>query len=146
MDVLDDADIIRAISHAKQLLALIDTFPITNPTSTPTTTSTSSNPQLGTLGTEGHSIETPCPSTTTDASGSEPDLILLLSSIRARYKLLCSSLGVRPRLVAAAGKDGSLGAGGDDEENGDVQVVVSEGVVQGIEGPMKGVDTRMLRY
>ncbi len=49
-------------------------------------------------------------------------------SIRARYRLLCTSLGTRPRLTAA--KDGSERAA----------------VVEGIEGPMKGVDTRQLRF
>ena len=61
----------------------------------------------------------------------------LLQSIRARYRLLCSSLSVRPRLGVAGA--GSSGAGEGDAGN--------EGyVVEGIEGPMKGVNTKQLLY
>ncbi|KAI9636716.1 uncharacterized protein MKK02DRAFT_45421 [Dioszegia hungarica] len=138
----------RAISHARQLLALIETFPTTNPTTAPATSATATSASAAPATPSSSSDQAPSSESAPalpDQGDTEPDLILLLSSIRARYKLLCSSLGVRPRLLAAAGKDGSSGAGV--ENDGDVQVVVqTEGVVQEIEGPMKGVDTRMLRY
>lgn len=74
------------------------------------------------------------------AAEPEPDLPSLLGSIRGRYKLLCASLGARPRLVAAPNQDPAEGGpqGSDMAEEG--------GVVEGIEGPMKGVDTRRLRF
>lgn len=66
---------------------------------------------------------------TPPSGGGEVDLEALLMSIRARYRLLCTSVGARPRLTAA--RDGSE---------------ASTAVVEGIEGPMKGVDTRQLRF
>lgn len=70
----------------------------------------------------------PAPRARGASPGGDVDLEGLLMSIRARYRLLCTSLGTRPRLTAA--KDGSERAA----------------VVEGIEGPMKGVDTRQLRF
>jgi hypothetical protein len=71
--------------------------------------------------------------TTNNPEAAEIDLTALVSNIRARYRLLCASLGVRPRL-AAAPSSGTSAAG-------------EEGmVVEGIEGPMKGVDTAKLKF
>lgn len=72
----------------------------------------------------------------TPVDGDEIDMSSLLANIRARYRLLCSSLGVKPRLTAlsATGDGGVLDA----NEVG--------GIVQGIEGPMKGVNTKQLLY
>lgn len=92
-------------------MELINSFPTDNPSSTSTSAGGSG-----------------------DEASAEVDLSALLSNIRARYKLLCASLGVRPRLVAAA-KDG-----------GSAQNEGRGGVVEGIEGPMKGVDTAKLKF
>lgn len=107
----------RALNHARQLLKLINTFPTSN------TSQTASDASSNAIGDGEGRLST-----------DEVDLPALLSSIRARYRLLCTSLGVRPRLVAA-----SAGATAEDETGG-------EKVVEGIEGPMKGVDTRKLLY
>jgi hypothetical protein len=80
---------------------------------------------------------------TETAATVEMDLPSLLSSIRARYRLLCSSLGARPRLTTASNKDGQDGENGYAGANG---AEIHGGVVQGIEGPMKGVDTRQLKF
>jgi len=71
---------------------------------------------------------------TISSAEDEIDISALLSSIRAKYRLLCTSLGIRPRLAVAPSSSTAS------EDN------LSEGVVVGIEGPMKGVDTRQLRY
>ena len=67
----------------------------------------------------------------------EIDLTTLVSNIRARYRLLCASLAVKPRLAAAsntsAASNGGEGAG---EGN----------MVEGVEGPIKGVDTSKLKF
>lgn len=96
----------RTVLHIKTLRELISQFPTTNPT-----------PAGG----------EPVP------EDEGPDLAALMSQIRARYRLLCTSVGARPRLVAVS-KDGTDGA------------LPSAGVVEGIEGPMKGVDTRQLKF
>jgi hypothetical protein len=71
--------------------------------------------------------------TTNNPEAAEIDLTALVSNIRARYRLLCASLGVRPRLAAAPSSGISNGG--------------EEGmVVEGIEGPMKGVDTAKLKF
>ncbi|WRT69015.1 uncharacterized protein IL334_005997 [Kwoniella shivajii] len=123
----------RALNHAQILLSLIETFPIENPSSTPIPIPNSSSSSLP-----------------VESSSAPLDLAGLLSNIRARYKLLCSSLGQRPRLqvahiVEAIPGSGASGAAPSTNQqfdsNGDRQ-----GVVQGIEGPMKGVDTRQLRF
>ena len=139
----------RALGHAKQLSSLIATFPVTNPTpipdapipsslqdsSLPSTHRPSSKP----------STKSPPSTTITDSSSSAPDLPTLLSSIRARYRLLCSSLNVRPRLSATkdgqdtTGRAGETGVELPGQDEG-------EGVVEGTEGPMKGVDARQLRF
>ena len=66
----------RALHHIKTLLEMISQFPLTNPS--------------------------PIESSET---GQELDILKLLRQIRSKYKILCSSLGVRPRIYAA---DGSL--------------------------------------
>lgn len=102
----------RALSHARQLLELIGSFPTSNPSSAQGDTA---------------------PDTTSIAEGREEvDLPALLANIRARYRLLCSSLGVRGRLVAAPQPNGTSPDGGT--------------AVEGIEGPMKGVDTSQLKF
>ncbi len=79
-----------------------------------------------------------------DAATDDQDLTALMSSMRARYKLLCTALGARPRLMAAPADSGDSGQAGQNKAEG------TEGaggaVVEGIEGPMKGVDTRLLRF
>ncbi|KAK6904329.1 hypothetical protein L486_08082 [Kwoniella mangroviensis CBS 10435] len=103
----------RALNHAQVLLSLIQSFPTTNPTP--------SQPN----------------NTITDEPKAEADLDLanLISNIRARYKLLCSSLNVKPRLQVAqiVEVDPRSGAG-------------ASGVDGGLDGPVKGVDTSQLRF
>jgi hypothetical protein len=65
----------------------------------------------------------------------EIDLTTLVSNIRARYRLLCASLGVKPRLATAANTS-TTSVGGDGEGN----------MVEGVEGPIKGVDTSKLKF
>ncbi|WWD06713.1 hypothetical protein V865_004808 [Kwoniella europaea PYCC6329] len=107
----------RALNHAQVLLSLIHSFPTTNPTPTPTP----SQPN----------------NTGTDEPKAEADLDLanLISNIRARYKLLCSSLNVKPRLQVAqiVEVDPRSGAG-------------ASGLDAGLDGPAKGVDTSQLRF
>jgi hypothetical protein len=67
----------------------------------------------------------------------EIDLTTLVSNIRARYRLLCASLGVKPRL-AAASITSTTSVGGDGEGAGNM--------VEGVEGPIKGVDTSKLKF
>ena len=104
----------RALGHAKQLLDLIGTFPTLNP-------SIESGP----------THNAPLARATSPAS---VDLPTLLGAIRARYRLLCSSLGIRPRLISAKDGQASLGIGTED------------GAGEGVEGPMKGVDTKKLLF
>ncbi len=108
----------RALVHIETLLNLISAFPIYNP-SEPT------------------ALTEPAASSANSDSDSS-DLAATLERIRARYRLLCSSLGIRSRLATAATKDGGVDELGEGSGGG--------GVVQGIEGPMKGVDTRLLRF
>jgi hypothetical protein len=76
------------------------------------------------------------PTSNTPEAG-EIDLTALVSNIRARYRLLCASLGVKPRLTAASDTN-TVSASGNDVENGQV--------VEGVEGPIKGVDTSKLKF
>lgn len=130
----------RALNHAKILLDLISKFPSSNPSDSATTTITPSTD----LDSGDMELDEPVPARQgTDGETVEVDLPALLSSIRARYRLLCSSLGARPRLATASNKDGQ------DENNGYAGANGAEiqgGVVQGIEGPMRGVDTRQLKF
>ncbi|KAJ3545284.1 hypothetical protein NMY22_g2502 [Coprinellus aureogranulatus] len=54
------------------------------------------------------------PSVAQAEAGSEVDILKLLRNIRSKYKLLCASLGVRPRVHAADGSEATQGNG----ENG----------------------------
>ncbi|GMK55833.1 hypothetical protein CspeluHIS016_0208890 [Cutaneotrichosporon spelunceum] len=117
---------VKSASHAAALLGLIAGFPTTNPSAGAAPT-TAQDVALAALDAEAQ--DSPRAARSRGASpAAEVDLEGLLMSIRARYRLLCTSLGTRPRLTAA--KDGSERAA----------------VVEGIEGPMKGVDTRQLRF
>lgn len=137
----------RSVAHANALLALIASFPTTNPSAGAAAATFGSVQDEADAAAEAQA-EAESPSQSEGVEGversrsrggtptreqGEVDLEALTSSIRARYRLLCTSLGQRPRLVAA-GKDGSVAQG------------EQAGVVQGIEGPMKGVDTRQLRF
>lgn len=112
------------MQHVATLRELIGHFPTTNPTPAPASSADAS--ELGPAQTGASE-----PAAAEDDNG--PDLAALMSQIRARYRLLCTGVGARPRLVAAS-KDGTDGA------------LPSAGVVEGIEGPMKGVDTRQLKF
>jgi hypothetical protein len=127
----------RALGHAKQLLSLIATFPTTNPTPVPAPSSAVTEPSP-----DPPLHPSPSELTTSPSSAAEIDLPSLLSSIRAKYKILCTSLSARPRLIAAPSKDGRDNTGDFSGLEGDGV----SGVVEGIEGPMKGVDTRQLRF
>ncbi|BEJ15842.1 hypothetical protein CspHIS471_0504470 [Cutaneotrichosporon sp. HIS471] len=117
---------VKSASHATALLGLIAGFPIVNP-SAGAAPITAQDIALADI--EAETSRTKSRSRgASPAAGGEVDLEGLLMSIRARYRLLCTSLGTRPRLTAA--KDGSERAA----------------VFEGIEGPMKGVDTRQLRF
>ncbi|KAF8603326.1 DUF1715-domain-containing protein [Ceratobasidium sp. AG-I] len=47
-------------------------------------------------------------------AGSELDIVRLFTQIRSRYKALCSTLGVRPRLLASGAISSGSPTGGDD--------------------------------
>jgi hypothetical protein len=93
----------RAAQHIRLILASIAQFPRVNPSSAPPSS-------VG------------GPAVTVEAglnTHPDPDLDItqLLRQIRSRYKVLCASLGVRPRLRAAGGaEDAGAGAAGVDEE------------------------------
>lgn len=70
------------MTNVQQLLSLVALFPTSN------ASSSSTEAQSSDAG----------PST----SAAEVDLSALVERIRARYKLTCSSLGIRPRMVAAS--------------------------------------------
>lgn len=120
----------RTQNHIQTLLNLISTFPTDNPTPIP----------------DGQPIQEPM----SDQGKEDPDLAVLLERIRARYKLLCSSLGVRPRLaVASRPEDVASTDTGTTETSG---VEGRDNVIMGAEGSgvakglIDGVDTRMLRF
>ncbi|OXG15463.1 hypothetical protein C366_04051 [Cryptococcus neoformans Tu401-1] len=125
----------RALGHAQTLLELIKTFPITNPTP-----SYRSDRVPESAATE-EDVSSP-------SSAPATDLASLLSLIRARYRLLCASLSVRPRLTSAVIVEANPGSGAAAAASPGIvdDGQFAEGVVQGIEGPMKGVDTRQLRF
>ncbi|KAH8090850.1 hypothetical protein HD553DRAFT_330412 [Filobasidium floriforme] len=124
----------RAQNHIQTLLNLISTFPTDNPTPVPDNSSVQPDATMN-AGTESLKPQ------------DEPDLAVLLERIRARYKLLCSSLGVRPRL-AVASRPEDTGPDLLPRETSGVEV----GIVMGAEGSgvakgmIDGVDTRMLRF
>ncbi|CAK9781682.1 unnamed protein product [Cutaneotrichosporon oleaginosum] len=120
----------KSAAHATALLALISSFPTTNPSAgaAPTTAQDVAMAAIEADEEAGEAGKNDAPAPAGRGRSPDVDLEALLMSIRARYRLLCTSLGTRPRLTAA--KDGSERAA----------------VVEGIEGPMKGVDTRQLRF
>jgi hypothetical protein len=101
----------RALQNVNQLLALVGLFPTVNQTSP----------------------DSPEGDPAAEASN-EPDLSALLERIRARYKLTCSSLGVRPRLTAAKMTDA-------DEEEGGGEALKGKVVVNGV-----GVSSKALLF
>ncbi|WWC91259.1 uncharacterized protein L201_006202 [Kwoniella dendrophila CBS 6074] len=113
----------RIINHAQILLGLIDSFPTINPSQP----QSSSNPPTSTS----ESV------LSSGLESKEIDLSNLISNIRSRYKLLCSSLNIKPRLQTAQFIEAIPGSGASN--------ITSE-VQEGIEGPVKGVDTRQLRF
>ena len=108
----------RPLQNLNQLLSLVALFPTINLSSTPDDDAPSS----------------PSQTTTTSSSSSEPDLSALLERIRARYKLTCSSLGIRPRLTAAKMTDA-------DEEEGGGEALKGKVVVNGV-----GVSSKALLF
>lgn len=133
-----------ALNHARVLGELISKFPMINPSETAKTTISTSDP-IQNLNTDSEEVSVPIATASIRESvegqgEKEVDMATLLSTIRARYRLLCTSLNVRPRLTtassASSGPDGFEGTEGG----------AASGVVEGIEGPMKGVDTRQLRF
>lgn len=82
----------KSLDHISSLLGLIDNFPTENP-SQPSTASTAP------VSISSSSLDAPNGSTNTE---DEIDLTRMLSQIRSRYKLLCSSIGVKPRLAPVA--------------------------------------------
>ncbi|KAK8843347.1 hypothetical protein IAR55_007004 [Kwoniella newhampshirensis] len=135
----------RALSHAQTLLDLIKSFPTINPTPTPTPAPISTGTQppapRSTFTAEDHT-----PALAPSESSIEIDLASLISNIRARYRLLCSSLSVRPRLTTAVIVTANPASGANNVVRHQGQEQGDEGVVEGIDGPMKGVDTRQLRF
>ncbi|CAA7264978.1 unnamed protein product [Cyclocybe aegerita] len=74
----------RANQHIRHLLELIAQFPRVNPSSTSASAASSSSS-----------------STSPKEEEKDLDISKLQRQIRSRYKALCSSLGVRPRLLSA---------------------------------------------
>ncbi|WWC64073.1 uncharacterized protein I303_106680 [Kwoniella dejecticola CBS 10117] len=133
----------RALSHAQILLSAISTFPTYNPSQPTTSTIPQDGDTTASELTESAEME----STNRQDKESEFELSSLTSNIRARYKLLCSSLNVKPRLqnaqfVEVQAGSGAGGATNTVRANGNG----IEGVQEGIEWPIKGVDTRQLRF
>ena len=127
-DTLHNIVILRAQSHIQTLLGLISTFPTDNPTPAP--------------GDE----PSDAPHSDTLKPNEEPDLAVLLERIRARYKLLCSSLGVRPRLAVASNPEDTASNGAIESsgiETATVRGAEGSGVARGM---IEGVDTRLLRF
>ncbi|KAI5450095.1 hypothetical protein NCC49_003722 [Naganishia albida] len=101
----------RTLKSIDQLLELIQSFPTINPT--PSSTS-------------------PVP-TTEDTT---TDLPSLITRIRAKYRLICSTLGTKPRLAVRQSVDGDVMA-----DRGE-----TEGVDSAHDGQPMGVDSRMLQF
>lgn len=76
----------RALANVEQVLLLVDSFPSTNDS-------------------------TLLDETNTTAATTDIDIPALLTSIRAKYRAACASLGMRARMVAVAGgEEGGKGA------------------------------------
>ncbi|WVF65579.1 hypothetical protein IAT40_000309 [Kwoniella sp. CBS 6097] len=139
----------RALNHAQALLELIASFPTTNPTPASAPAPTSAPNAVSTSDPIAVSVSV---SSESSSGRDQTDLASLISQIRAKYKLLCSSLGTRPRLAVAQIIEAKPGSGA---ANANVNANTSSGIVNGsapqtggsgFEGPMKGVDTRQLRF
>lgn len=110
----------RTLKSIDQLLRLIHSFPTINPT--PSSTALEEPP------------------TTTDAAPT--DLPALITRIRAKYRLICSTLGVKPRLVVRQSAEGDVMADRGDDSQGIEVVPAAEDRDQ----PMNGVDSRLLQF
>jgi hypothetical protein len=131
-DILHHVVIFRAHTHIQTLLGLISTFPTDNPTPAPEDDTLNAKPDTA--------------DSDTMKPNEEPDLAVLLERIRARYKLLCSSLGVRPRLVVASNPEETASNGAIESsgiETATVRGAEGSGVARGM---IEGVDTRLLRF
>lgn len=127
-----DVATLRAQAHIQTLLGLISTFPTDNPTPAPEDDTSNAAPDAS--------------DSDTIKPNEEPDLAVLLERIRARYKLLCSSLGVRPRLAVASNPEETANNGAIESsgvESATVRGAEGSGVARGM---IEGVDTRLLRF
>ncbi|ORX39118.1 hypothetical protein BD324DRAFT_649208 [Kockovaella imperatae] len=125
----------RALTHAKTLYEMIQGLPTSNPSPE------SGNPPSAAETDMDASANVDSAVTVADQGG-DFDLPSLVSAIRAKYRLLCASLGIRPRLVAGSASIRSRSEGAEEDPPFDS----AEMQVEGIEGPMKGVDTSKLRF
>jgi hypothetical protein len=145
----------RALGHLETLIGLIALFPTQNSSvstanSRPGSPVASAHPAIAMSSSSSKpggdgGAGSASPAAQLDGQGKETDIASLLERIRARYKLVCSALGVRPRLsqvkpandndddgdsAAAAGQEsGSNSSGVDRPTTGDKlekgQVVVN---------------------
>ncbi|KAF9055689.1 hypothetical protein BJ165DRAFT_1427994 [Panaeolus papilionaceus] len=111
----------RASQHIRHLLSLISQFPSINPSST---------------------------SSDTVSPGSEIDIPKLQRQIRSRYKALCSTIGVRPRVHTASDSNPDSQDGVEDEldslaKQGQGSRVEGNNVEGGGQGAEEGGDMRM---
>ena len=126
----------RALGHLETLIGLIALFPTQN-SSTSTANSrpgspvASAHPAIAMSSPAQDGTASPNPAAQLDSQGKETDIAALLERIRARYKLVCSALGVRPRLTAAAASPSTGGGDGEGEgqsETADQSSISSSGV------------------
>lgn len=99
---------------------------VSAPTIAPASASTAASASL--LPSEGAALAI----ASSDVAGPEVDIALLLERIRAKYKLMCSSLGFRGRLGVATG----LGEGR--SRAGDAGYVATSAAVTGVEAEIRG--------
>lgn len=108
----------RALGHLETLIGLIALFPTQN-SSASTANSRPGSPVASAhpaIAMSSASDGTASPAAQLDGQGKETDIASLLERIRGRYKLVCSALGVRPRLSQVKVAD-------DDAEGNDGQEV-----------------------
>jgi len=86
----------RVLNQLDQLISSIAKFPVENPSDSSTAVGIKENDLVG--GTEILQIRS---ETETAPHKEEIDLVRQLAHIRSRYKLLCSSIGIKPRLIPA---------------------------------------------
>ncbi|KAJ9093852.1 hypothetical protein QFC21_006225 [Naganishia friedmannii] len=102
----------RTLKSIDQLLSLISSFPTVNPT--PDTTHTTIPPPPITPPAEPSPSPTPTPTPEDDplaepaAAVPEGDLAGLMTRIRAKYRLVCSLVGVKPRLTVRNTAEGDV--------------------------------------